>query len=63
VITTFLTLLLYLALIAGAAYLLLWVLDAVGLAVPPPIRQIIIVIAVLLALLVIWQSIGGVRLS
>ncbi len=45
--------LIYIALIAIAVYLIIWVLEIIGLNIPPKVIQLLWVIVVLIAVLVI----------
>jgi len=49
------TLLIYLCLLALVVYLIFWVLDTIGFSIPAQIKNIIIVICVLIAILLILQ--------
>lgn len=49
------TLLIYLCLLALVVYLVFWVLDTIGFSIPSQIKNIIIVICVLIAILLILQ--------
>lgn len=51
-------LLIYLVLILGLAWLVLWVLAEMGVPVPPMVAKMIWVIAVLLVLLVLWRTLS-----
>jgi hypothetical protein len=61
-------LLIYLALLVGLVYLVLWTLTALGLSLPPMIVRVIWVIAVLIAILLLWRALspliggGGVHM-
>lgn len=56
------TMLIYLCLLALVVYLILWVLEAIGLALPAQVIKIIWVIAVLIAILIIVQALPGLGL-
>jgi hypothetical protein len=49
--------LIYLALVVLAIYVVLWVLGELGLVIPPQVLKIVWVIVVLVALLIIAQTI------
>lgn len=53
-----LTLLIYVALIVGLVWLVIWVLEQLGVALPPPVVKVAWVIAVLLILLLLWRVVG-----
>ena len=50
--------LIYIALIALAVYIALWVLGEIGIQLPPQVVKIIWVVAVLVILLVLYQQIA-----
>jgi hypothetical protein len=58
-ITTVITLLIYLCLLALVVFLIFWVLDSIGFPLPPQVKNIVIVICVLVAILFIVQSLPG----
>jgi hypothetical protein len=58
-ITTIITLLIYLCVLALCVYVVLWVLQTIGIALPPQIVKIIWVIVALIALLIIVQALLG----
>lgn len=51
--------LIYLCFMALAFYLILWVLGAIGIALPGMVINILGVIFVLVAILVLWQLFAG----
>lgn len=51
-------LLIYLVLILGLAWLVIWVLGQMGVPLPPMVLKGIWVIAVLLVILVLWRAVG-----
>jgi len=51
--------LIYLCLLVGVVYLVIYVLGQLGIAIPPPLMNIIWVIILLIALLILWQTFGG----
>lgn len=55
-------LLIYCCLIALVLYLIFWVLESIGLALPPMVVRIIIVIAILCVLLLILKALPGLGL-
>lgn len=55
-----LTLLIYIAVVVGLVWLVLWVLEQLGVAIPEPIRRVLWVIAVLVVLLLLWRAFGHV---
>lgn len=52
--------LIYIALIALAVYIALWVLGEIGIQLPPQVVKIIWVVAVLVILLVLFQTLSPV---
>lgn len=55
-IETVITLLIYVALICLAVYLVLWVLEQVGIALPPQVVRIIWVIVILIVILLLTRT-------
>lgn len=55
-IETVITLLIYIALICLAVYLVLWVLAEVGIALPPQVVKILWVIVVLVVILLLVRA-------
>jgi hypothetical protein len=51
--------LIYICVMALLFYLVLWVLAAIGFALPAVIEKILIVIFVLICILVLWQLFSG----
>ncbi len=51
--------LLYLCAIAIGYYLILWVLSAIGIAIPHMVAQILLVMLVLVAILILWRLFAG----
>ena len=51
--------LIWIGLIVGLVFLVLWALQAFGLALPPRVVQIAWVIAVLIIILVLWRNFGS----
>jgi len=51
--------LIYLCILVGVIYLIIYVLGQIGIAIPPPIMNIIWVVVLLVALLILWQTFGG----
>lgn len=51
-------LLIYIALVVGLAYLVLWVLGQLGIALPPRLVQVFWVIVVLIVVLLLWRMVG-----
>src|SRR5262245_19159002 len=58
-ITTIITLLIYICVLALVVYLVIWVLEVVGIALPQKVIQILWVIVALIALLFIVQALLG----
>ncbi len=50
--------LIYIAVIVGLVFLVIWVLDYLGVGIPEPVKRVIYVIAILLILLVLWRTFG-----
>ena len=51
-------LLIYIAVVVGLVWLVLWVLEQLGVAIPEPIKRVLWVIAVLVVLLLLWRAFG-----
>jgi hypothetical protein len=51
--------LIYLCGIALCFYLILWVLGAIGIHLPPMVVNILIVVLVLVAILILWRLFAG----
>lgn len=51
-------LLIYVALVVGAAYLVLYVLGALGVPIPPKVVQVFWIIVGLIVLLMLWRMVG-----
>jgi hypothetical protein len=51
--------LIYLCGIALCFYLILWVLGAIGIHLPPMVVNILIVVLVLVAILILWRLFSG----
>ncbi len=51
-------LLIYIAVIVGLVWLVIWVLDYLGIGIPEPIKRVLWVIAVLVVLLLLWRTFG-----
>lgn len=51
-------LLIYIAVVVGLVWLVIWVLGQLGVSIPPPIQKVIWVIAVLVVLLLLWRTFG-----
>lgn len=51
-------LLIYIALIVGVAYLVIWVLGQLGIALPPMVVKVFWVIVILIIILLLWRMIG-----
>lgn len=51
-------LLIYVALVVGAAYLVLWVLGQLGVPLPANVVKVFWVIVVLIVVLLLWRAIG-----
>lgn len=51
-------LLIYIALIVGVVYLVIWVLGQLGIALPPMVVKVFWIIVVLIIILLLWRMIG-----
>ena len=51
-------LLIYICLVVGVAWLVLWVLGQLGVAIPAPIVKIFWVVVVLIIILLLWRMVG-----
>lgn len=51
--------LIYLCGIALCFYLIIWVLGAIGLHLPPMVVNILLVVLVLVAILILWRLFAG----
>ena len=51
-------LLIYICLVVGVAWLVLWVLGQIGVALPAQVVKVFWVICVLLILLLLWHTVG-----
>ena len=58
-VETVIYLLLQIAIIALVVYLIIWVIETLGLPIPPRVVQIIWVIVVLIVLLLLWRALGS----
>lgn len=53
-------LLIYIALVVGLAYLVIWALGALGIALPPMVVRVFWVIVVLVIVLLLWRALSPV---
>ncbi len=51
-------LLIYVALVVGVAWLVIWVLAQLGVALPPPVVKVFWVIVILVIVLLLWRMVG-----
>ncbi len=51
-------LLIYIALVVGLAWLVIWVLGQLGVALPPPVVKVFWVIVILIIVLLLWRMVG-----
>ena len=58
VVETVIITLIWIGLVVGLIFLVLWALEKFGLALPPRVVQIGWVIAVLIILLILWRGFG-----
>lgn len=59
---TVITLLIYICIIALLVYLALWVLESIGVTLPPMVVRIIWVIVVLIVILLLFRALPGLGL-
>lgn len=52
------TLLIYICLVVGVVWLVIWVLGQIGVPLPAQVIKIVWVIAVLIIILLLWQRLG-----
>jgi hypothetical protein len=52
-------LLIYIAVVVGLVWLVIWVLDYLGVAIPEMVKRVIWVIAILVILLLLWRAFGS----
>lgn len=66
-IETLIMLLIYICLVVGACYLVIWVLGQLGIALPDMVIKVFWIIVVLIVILLLWRALapalGGGRLS
>jgi len=67
VVENIIYLLIYIALVVGLIYLILWVLEQLGIGLPPMVVKVLWVIVVLIVILLCWRALspfigGGGRL-
>ena len=58
-VETAITILIYLCILALVVYLVFWVLESIGLVIPQQIKNIIIIICVLVAILMVMRVLPG----
>lgn len=58
-IETVIITLIYIGLLVGLVWLVLWALGQFGLALPPRVVQIAWVIAILVIILILWRAFGS----
>ena len=51
-------LMIYICLVVGLCYLVIWVLEQLGIAIPPKVIQIFWVIVVLIVILLVWRALS-----
>ncbi len=51
-------LLIYIALVVGVAWLIIWVLEQLGVALPPPVVKVFWVVVILVIVLLLWRMVG-----
>jgi len=59
-VESILVLLIYIALVVGLVWLVLWVLEQLGVAAPPPVVKVAWVIAVLVIVLLLYRTLAPV---
>lgn len=57
-IESLILLLIYIAVVVGVAYLVLWALAQIGVALPPMVVKVFWVIVVLVIVLLLWRMVG-----
>lgn len=57
-IESLILLLIYICLVVGAAWLVLWVLQQMGVPLPPMVIKMFWVIVVLIVILLLWRMVG-----
>lgn len=60
---TVITLLIYICILALVVYLVLWVLESIGIALPPMVVKIIWIIVVLFVILLLFKALPGMGLN
>lgn len=60
---TVITLLIYICILALVVYLVLWVLESIGIALPPMVVKIIWIIVVLFIILLLFKALPGMGLN
>lgn len=58
-VETVLLLLIYICVVVGVAWLVIWVLGQLGVPLPSQVIRIVWVIVVLICLLILWRAFGG----
>lgn len=65
-VETVIMLLIYICLVVGLCWLVIWVLGQLGVALPPQVVKVFWVIVILIVILLLWRAfapiIGGGRL-
>jgi hypothetical protein len=51
--------LIWIGIVVGLVFLVLWALEKFGLALPPRVVQVAWAIAVLVVILILWRAFGG----
>ena len=51
-------LLIYIALVVGLIYLVIWVLEQLGIALPPMVLKVMWIIVVLIVILLCWRALS-----
>jgi hypothetical protein len=59
-VETVITLLIYIALVVGLVWLVLWVLESIGVPLPPQVAKVMWVVAALVILLLLWRALSPV---
>lgn len=57
-VETIITLLIYIAVVVGVCYLVIWVLGMLGIALPERVIQVFWVIVVLIVILLLWRALA-----
>lgn len=59
-VETVLLLLIYICIVVGLCWLVIWVLGKLGVEIPAQVVNVLWVIVVLIVLLLLWRAFGGI---